>query len=322
MAFDWKVAQILLAFSLPWWACAALAQQQPGDATLKVNPAILIKQFQSSEELDYQIGKGDDVSIQVANRPELSSHQVVGPDGKVSLPVAGSILIAGETREQASLSIEKALSEYYSNVSASVGVERYASNHIFLLGAVEHPGAMDITQPTSLLEVISKAGVPAANIGTQGMPERCAIYRGTDTVVWVDLKNLLQTGEPHVYLRRGDTVYVPSAKDQYISMMGAVSHPGTMALHSDSTLSQLFADAGGVTEKAGKNPQINIITPSTHQTQVVTYAEVLGTKASEIRLHSGDVIYVSESGFNRAAYTIEKISPLMTMFTIAALFAH
>ena len=57
----------------------------------------------------------------------------------------------------------------------------------------------------TLLDVIARAGLlasPAAGSGAStsaaalrdGIPERCAIYRGNDQVVWVNLRELLQGG--------------------------------------------------------------------------------------------------------------------------------
>ena len=66
------------------------------------------------------------------------------------------------------------------------------------------------------------------------MPEQVAIYRGNSTVVWVQLKELVDHGDPlaNMRLKRNDIVFVPSAKDVYISVLGEVLHPGTYQLES------------------------------------------------------------------------------------------
>ena len=300
----------------------ALGQQVPSSPDLKPNPIAALQAFEAPANQEYELGRGDEISIEVAGRPELSSKQIVGPDSKVTLPLAGSVQIAGLTREQAGQVIQASLSKYYANPSVSVGVDRYVSNHVTLLGAVEHPGIMAFNQPPTLLEVISRGGVQGTADHPIVVPERCAIYRGSETVMWVDLKGLLERGSPlsNIRLKRDDIVYVPSARDRYVSILGAVSHPGTQQLDSSSTLSKLLAEAGGITDKAGRFPDISIIHPSTGKTQVISYKAVLTPKELDLNLLSGDVIFVPQSGFNRAAYTIEKISPLLTLFTVATLF--
>jgi polysaccharide export outer membrane protein len=289
---------------------------------LKVNGDSVYDRWVAEANRPYQIGRGDEISVVIANRPELSGKQIVGPDGKITLSIAGSLVVAGLTREEAAAAIGRALSSYYSNVSVSVGVDTYASDHLFVLGAVEHPGEMTFTQTPTLLEIISRAGVQNASDKAGAAPEQCMIYRGAESVVWVDLRELLTKGRPNLPLMRDDVVYVPSAKDQFVSVMGQVVHPGTEELHSTSTLAQLLADAGGITEKAGRNPQISITQPSSERTIVVSYKDVIAAKPLDLHLQSGDVIVVSESGFNRAAYTMEKVSPLLTIITFAALLGN
>jgi polysaccharide export outer membrane protein len=42
----------------------------------------------------------------------------------------------------------------------------------------------------------------------------------------------------------------------------------------------------------------------------------------DLTLHSGDIVYVPKSGFNNVAYVFDKLSPLVSMFTAAALIGQ
>jgi polysaccharide export outer membrane protein len=53
--------------------------------------------------------------------------------------------------------------------------------------------------------------------------------------------------------------------------------------------------------------------------ETVSFKEVLDPKPHPLDLHSGDIIYVPESGFNRASDSLQKISPLLTLITLGAL---
>jgi polysaccharide export outer membrane protein len=120
-------------------------------------------------------------------------------------------------------------------------------------------------------------------------------------------------------LRRGDVVYVPSAAERYVSVLGQVSHPGALQLDGNTTLPKLLAEAGGLTVQAGKNPSIEVISPSTGKTRVIAFKSLLTPAPLELELKSGDLIFVTESGFNQASYVLEKLSPLVSIFTTAAL---
>jgi polysaccharide biosynthesis/export protein len=300
---------------------------------LKKNPIELLKELEPPADAPYELGRGDEITIEVTGRPELTSKHVVGPDGKITLPVAGSVEVSNKTREAAGEAIQAALSNYYEGVSVSVGVDRYSSNHVLLLGAVEHPGVMTFDGTPLLLEVISRGGMlPRSSSGGAGSaatvasayPEECVIYRGSNIVFTVQLRELLEENHnlADYRLKRDDIVYVPGLS-KYVSVFGQVLRPGTLQLDSKSTLPQLLAEAGGLTEKAGHSPTIQIIHRGTAESpgkiQLVSYKDILKTKPLDLTLHSGDIIFVPESGFNSVSYTFEKIAPLVSLFTIGAL---
>jgi len=302
----------------------------PPPIELKPNPVAALTAFEPPADQPYELGRGDEITVEAIGRPELSGKHVIGPDGDITLPLAGSIKIADQTREDAATAIQIALSSYYAGVTISIAVDRYTSNQILLLGAVQHPGVMTFDKTPTLLEVISRGGVLPETPSTggagpkpAGVPEECMIYRGSESMVTVELKALLEEGSPlaNMRLKRDDVVYV-TGRTRYVSVLGQVTHPGNLQLEKTSTLSDLLAQAGGPTEKAGRNPEIQIIhRAGTHgptRTQTVPFNTLLARNSFDLSLQSGDIIFVKESGFNGAAYTLEKIAPLINLFTVAA----
>ena len=313
-------------------AAISLAAQTPpqnSPAALQPNPIVAMREFEVPIDQPYQLGRGDEISVRVNGRPELDGRYVIGPDGRVTLPLSGPVMLAGKTREDAGLAVQQAMSGYYSQVSVTVSVEKYTSNQVLLLGAVEHPGVQNFDRPPTLLEVVSRGGAITAPLRSGdrnssselGVPDRVAIYRGSDKVLWVELKKLLDSGSAMADLRlqRDDIVYVPSPSERYVSVLGEVQHPGALPLESSSTLVKLLAESGGITEAAGRYPEIQVIQPSTKKTQVISFKQVLQPGALELTLHPGDIIYVPRSGLARTGYALQQISPLVTLFTAAAL---
>ncbi len=304
------------------WAALA-AQEATAPAVLKQSQADAIRQFEPGANEPYQLGRGDEISLDVPGHPELSSKFVVGPDGRITLPLAGSVLVADKTREQAAGEIEKSLGKYYSPIFVTVAVDKYTSNHVLLMGAVEHPGMIEFDQQPTLLQVISRGGLVAQPNKDIDVPDRCAIYRGSDQVLWVDLKALLDSGNPlaDVRLKRDDIVYVPSQRERFVSVIGEVLHPGAVPITSSSDLARVLADAGGVKDTAGRSPEIQVIQPSTGRTTAVPFNNLLQARQMDLVLHPGDVVFVPKSGFNRASYVLEKMSPLITLFAATAFVA-
>ncbi len=253
----------------------------------------------------------------------------MGPDGRITLPLAGSIKVADKTRSQAAKMIVDALSPYYNNLSVTVDVEKYGSNRVIVLGNVQHPGVLYFDSTPTLLDVIARSGLmpnstSAAPGSTprDGLPERCAIYRGNDQVIWIDLKSLLQSGNTMADLRlkRNDVVFVPSQQEVFVSVMGAVMHPGAVPLTSQSTLVSVLAQSGGMAEGAGS--KIQIIQPTTGKTVTVSYKSLLTPSGTnEVQLHSGDVIVVPQSGLYKSTYVLQRLSPIAAIGSIAAFAA-
>ncbi len=323
----------MLAASLSSLACpvATLWAQSP---SLPPSTVDAVQMAASADVLKepYRLGRGDVISVHVENRPEISSRQPVGPDGCVTVSLVGSIPVVDLTREEAAAKILAALQPYYTTLSVTVSVETYGSNKVLLLGAVAHPGPQNFDSPPTLLEVLSGGGGlhrrPQAGGGggqsadpnaAAAMPDKAVIYRGSNTVMWVDVKKMVTTGTsmPDIYLKRDDVVYVPSSTDRSISVMGQVQRPGNVPLEDGERLQSILADAGGLTDRAGKNPTIRILQPATGKSQEVAFQDLLQGKPLEVMLHPGDLVFVPMSTFNSMSYVIEKMSPLVNVFTTA-----
>jgi polysaccharide export outer membrane protein len=272
---------------------------------------------------EYLLGGGDEIIVSVAGRPELSGAHVVGPDGRITLPVVGTVNIGEKSRDDAAKAIDAAISKDYSGeISSTVQVTKYGSNHILLLGSIEKPGIITFDQPPTLLEAVTRAGlVYNADKSTQ-MARKCVIYRGDDKVMNVNLSERFDSKQAlnNIRLRRNDIVYFPEDQASLVSVLGEVTHPGPVRLAGNSTLTTLLAGAGGITEKAG-NPLIQVITPSTGRVQKIKFNDLLQPPAgSDIALHDGDIIYVPRSGIAKTGFFFQQISPIIgigTIFTLA-----
>jgi polysaccharide export outer membrane protein len=283
---------------------------------------------------EYKLGFGDQLSIDVNdNDPKLSGKHTVGPDGQITLGLAGSIKVENSTRDEAAAKIQTALSRYYKPApTVVVGVDVYASDYVMVMGAVANPGPMTFTEPPTLLSVISRAGTGAAQasgaiIGTpSGVPDRVALFCGDYSIAWEDFKQLLESNDPHIRmpLRRNVVVYVPSPNDRYVTVFGEVNHPGLVQLHDGSTLAQVLAESGGIiSDKAGRLPKIQVIHEYKGSIETVPFGNILQAKSDpKVSLQTGDIIYVPESKASRVAATFEKIGPLISIATISTLIEH
>jgi polysaccharide export outer membrane protein len=311
----------------------------PGDSQssgpqLKLSPTNALQKFEPAANEEYTLGPGDEISLDFPGRPELGGKKVVGPDGRITLSLVGPLNVADKNRGEVAKLVINALSPYYKDLTVTVNVDKYGSNRVIILGSVKNPGVLYFDGTPTLLDVIAKGGL-LGNTGTgtasgvssgasqrDGIPERCAIYRGNDQVVWVDLRQMLQSGNSmaDLRLRRNDVVFVPAQQEVFVSVLGSVMHAGAVPLNADSTLASVLALSGGLAEGAGAN--IQVIQPSTGRTSTIPFKSLLTlTGADEVKLHAGDVVYVPQSGFYKSTYVIQRLSGFASLAAIAAI-AH
>jgi polysaccharide export outer membrane protein len=290
---------------------------------LKISPLKAIQQLEPPIDQAYQLGSGDTINLYVAGHPELSRAYVIGPDGLITIDVAGSVKVSNLTRDEAAKAVHDALASYYTEPAVTVGVEKYGSNTVMIFGNVQHPGILPYegTTPT-LLDAIARGGLMVNPVSKDGLPDRCIIYRGSDTVVPVALRQLLLSNSPlsDIRLRRGDKIYVPIDRQQFVSVLGKVTKAGPVALTPDLDLKMALTEAGGLTDEAGPNPTIHVVQTASNRELTIPYKQLMRPGGGkEVTLQPGDVVLVPESGFNRVAYVLTKLSPAATMITLATL---
>ena len=304
--------------------------QEPAEPALTVRneKAAAISEPSANEE--YTLGSGDQITLNFPGRTELSGPHTIGPDGRITLPLAGPVKVAGLTRTEAGNAITAALGTFYTDLSVTVGIEKYTSNRVRVLGYVQHPGEIYFDETPTLLDAISKAGLISPTVTKEGVttvtgsgiPELVTIYRGNTETLQVQLRTLLMSGNQlaDMRLRRNDILYVPEPEEKFVSVIGEVTKPGTIPLTPASTLVSVLAEAGCCSEGGGFNPTIQIIQPSTGKQYKVNYKQLTSlTIQKEYTLHPGDVIMVPKSGMFKVTYLLQRISPVATMVSLGAL---
>jgi polysaccharide export outer membrane protein len=246
----------------------------------------------------------------------------VGPDGRITLQLAGSIIIANLTRSAAAKAIIDALAPYYTNLTVTVAVDKYGSNRVTVLGNVQKPGPIYFESTPTLLDVVARAGMLASSNSKDGIPENCTIYRGNGEIATVQLRTLLESGNAlaDMRLRRNDIIFIPSQLESFVSVMGEVMHPGAVPLTAKSNLATVIAQAGGLGEGAGSSPNIQIIQKSTGKIRTIHFKDLMTPKGmDEVALNSGDVVFIPKTGFYKTTAIIQRLSPVSTLMTLGAL---
>ena len=142
----------------------ASANQIPPQDAAAARAAALAGQAQPMNALagfgaDYRIGPNDLLEIDVYGVTELKRTVRVNSTGLVSLPLIGTIKVAGMTAQEAEAAIAARYGEkYLQDPQISVFIKEFTTQRVTIEGAVQKPGIYPLTGQITLLRAMALAG--------------------------------------------------------------------------------------------------------------------------------------------------------------------
>jgi len=169
--------------------------------------------MQEISAVDYFIAVGDILEIFVWQNPDLSKDVIVGPDGKISVPLAGRIKVIGMTITQLENQLQEKLSRYVKYPQVSVMVKKISGSKILVLGEINYPGIYTYQGAINLLDVIALAGDFTEEAREDSVMVVRGIGREKTQVMRVNILALLKKGttKSDINLEPDDVVYVPKS---------------------------------------------------------------------------------------------------------------
>ena len=188
----------------------------------------------------------DVLQINVVNQSELNTVVRIEPDGTISYPYVGRIVAAGLTEDQLRARITTALekADVVKNPQVLIELTTFGTQ-VSVLGAVGTPGAFTLDRPTSLIQVLSRAGGIREEAGAGTVVLRRRGPRGV-IISRYDAKAILN-GAPNirnVMLQNNDEVYVEQGAVYYL--YGYANKPGEYPLSRSFSVQQAIAAGGGI----------------------------------------------------------------------------
>ncbi|MFO7856476.1 MAG: polysaccharide biosynthesis/export family protein [Paracoccaceae bacterium] len=178
---------------------------------------------EASEDDFYEIRVGDTLTVSVLEDPNLTRTVFVRPDGRISLPIAGSVRVAGVSPEE----LETILAERYSRgfqitptVTVSIrGIaplqggqaQGPAPTTFYMLGSVGQRGPIAVPGGVTVLEALAIAGGPTPFAATDRIQIRRFDEDGVEEILLFDYERV-EDGLPvenNFEIVEGDVIYVP-----------------------------------------------------------------------------------------------------------------
>jgi polysaccharide biosynthesis/export protein len=320
-----SILSLLLTFLfLP--ACTPYRDLPAGTAKLTGSPVVSKEQVSvptlAAEPIppkDYLVGPGDVLLIDVNGRPEFTvaspggTGKVQGSrvdgSGALHVPYIGSVDVAGLTLSQIEQKLKGLLKQYVQDPWVVVEIAEYKSLPVYLLGQFKFAGTYYMDRPLTLMQGLAMGGGfdPTANLKGSRLMRN-------GKIVAVDLNDLLLNGDTrqNVWLKGGDSIYIPDSKNQQVFVFGAVKKPGPVPI-PPTGLNLLQAIANAELRDVGYDFRYVRIIRSLSTTRgellVVDFEKVLKGESLPVQLNEGDVIYVPKSGFGNWNDAIAEMLP-------------
>ncbi|MGM9704039.1 MAG: SLBB domain-containing protein, partial [Prevotella sp.] len=244
--------------------------------------------------VNYRLGPGDQVVIEVWGASEANITQKVSPDGYISIPEIGPVAVNGLTVQAASDKIRAKLSKIYSgmksanvdlstNVKVSLGQIR--TIQVNILGEVARPGTYALSSFSTVFHALYKAG----GISKLGSLRNIKVVRGERTVATVDVYDYIINGRSHsdIRLQEGDII-IASPYEALVLLQGKVKRPMYYEMKSSESVLTLINYAGGFTNDAYSSA----ITVERSNAKEKTICTVDDMNYGVFKIKDGDIVSV------------------------------
>lgn len=173
----------------------------------------------------YLMQVGDRLEITVLEDPGLNRTVLIRPDGRITMPLAGTLEAAGSTPEALQARITSALAGQFvqpPTVTVSVAslgagaleaIETGTVATVYVIGQVGRPGNYEVALPMDVLQLLALAGGP----GTFAARDRIQIRRRGaegESVLLFDYESVERGAVPSagIMVADGDVIVVPERR--------------------------------------------------------------------------------------------------------------
>lgn len=197
--------------------------------------------------LDYIIGPGDELRVQLYGNNIINRLVPVNREGNLVIPEIGVIQVSGLTFKEARDKILSTVDASLIGVSVEISLAKIKSIQVFVLGNAYSPGAYTISSLSNISNVLFFAGGPTEN----GSLRNINVKRAGKTVGSFDFYDLLIRGNINSDIRlfSNDAIVIePTGKT--VTITGEVKNPARFELLEGENFDDLLSFASGFSNLA------------------------------------------------------------------------
>jgi polysaccharide export outer membrane protein len=237
----------------------------------------------------YQLRPGDVISVNVYGHPELSGQYTVGPDGYAQIIPIGDLNVGGLTIQQLTNIVSSKMSAFVSQPQVTISIQSYAPFLVYVLGSVKNPGAIQIKGPQARLsDIFALTGGFLDDANLRNINIITATGAST-TVNFYDFMTGKSFVEPMV--DAGDTIIVPSLKQDGIFVMGGVTNPGFVQYTPNTSILDIFKNIGGFDQNADLRNAI-VFYRGSKTGQIINLSGIYNGEVPNLKIEPGMVFLI------------------------------
>lgn len=197
--------------------------------------------------LNYKLGPGDAVFIDVYGASNKNIQATVSPEGDINIDDFGPVQVSGLTVEQANARLKATLGTRYSNSQIKLTVGQTKTIMVNVMGEVNVPGTYTLSAFSTVFHALYMAG----GINDLGTLRSIKVYRDNKMISTVDIYDYILNGQlkGNVKLAEGDVIVV-GPYDCLVDVTGKAKRPMFYEMKRDESLASLIKYAGGFTGDA------------------------------------------------------------------------
>lgn len=261
-----------------------------GFALFKNSDLTFEPSFNVATPLNYLIGPGDILNIDVWGASQQAYQEIVSNEGVIIIPNVGPILLSGFTIEEAEIKLKRTLSKIYAglrkgNTYLKVSLGSVRSIKVNIVGEVVLPGTYNLSSLASVFNAMYAAGGPSKN----GSLRDVKVIRGDKIVAEVDFYEFLLKGQlsNKMHLQDQDVIFVSSYSNR-VEIKGAVKRNKHFDVKASESLKDLIYFAGGFTGRA-YTERIKIFRKTGKENRIL---DIMEYRFGDILLKNGDEVII------------------------------
>ena len=255
--------------------------------------------------LNYRLGPGDEVIIDIWGASQNTIRQQISPDGTINIQKIGPVNLNGLTIAEANDYLKKTLNKIYnglnntndptSDIRLTLGSIR--TIQINVMGEVVQPGTYSLSSFSTVFHALYRAG----GVSDIGSLRNVQLVRNGKNIATIDVYQFIMKGniQDDIRLQEGDVVIVP-AYDILVKIDGKVKRPMRFEMKKDENLSTLISYAGGFDADAYTR-SLRVVRQNGQEYEVNTVKDL---DYSVYKMRNGDVV-TAEAILNRFTNKLE-----------------